>query len=194
MTRQMKHKYTHTHRLTSPLMAAGLASSSANSLRKDEATACSASSGQGLNQSMVQHVTSEGNCLSRARNISPIGLWRSRLREKKKIITKRGNWSWMNLPPTLTAYPRHSPHAEHRVDVAADPANVGGHEVGFSWLLAQCLHHRLHGVQDALLLVRGVQVGNVTRVQDVVDVLQEGLAFNLWDSPKFCCPGPGCAT
>lgn len=74
---------THTHALTSPLMAAGLASSSASSFRKDEATACSASSGQGLNQSMVQHVTSDGNCLSRARNTSPIGLQTSKLRGKK---------------------------------------------------------------------------------------------------------------
>lgn len=71
--------------LTSPFMAAGLASNSANSLRNDEATACSASSGQGLNQSMVQHVTSEGNCLSRARNTSPMGLWEIRLSEAKKI-------------------------------------------------------------------------------------------------------------
>lgn len=76
------------HALTSPLMAAGLASNSANSLRNDEATACSASSGQGLNQSMVQHVTSEGNCLSRARKTSPMGLWASRLRGDKKIRIK----------------------------------------------------------------------------------------------------------
>lgn len=90
------------------------------------------------------------------------------------------------LAPPSTRCRGRSPHAEHSVDVAANPADVGSHQVGFRGLLAQCLHHRLHGVQDALLLVGGVQVGNVPRVQDVVDVLQEGLAFNLQDSPKCC--------
>ena len=33
-----------------------------------------ASAGHALNQSMVQHVTRAGNCLRRARNISPRGL------------------------------------------------------------------------------------------------------------------------
>lgn len=35
---------------------------------------CRAVSGQGLNQSMVQQFTRAGNCLNRARKISPIGL------------------------------------------------------------------------------------------------------------------------
>lgn len=51
---------------------------------------------------------------------------------------------------TLHSY---SPHAEHNVDVAADPPDVGSHKVGLSWLLTQFLHHWLHGYQDALLLV-----------------------------------------
>ena len=37
------------------------------------ATASSASSGHSLNQSMVQQLTSDGNCRSRSRNASPIG-------------------------------------------------------------------------------------------------------------------------
>lgn len=36
-----------------------------------------------------------------------------------------------------------------------------------------------HGVEDLVLLVHGVQVGDVTRVEDVVDVLQEGLILDL---------------
>lgn len=59
------------------------------------------------------------------------------------------------------------------MDVAADPPDVGSHKVGFSWLLAQVLHHRLHGCHDTLLLVRCIQVGDIPRVQNVVDILQE---------------------
>jgi len=72
-----------------------------------------------------------------------------------------------------------SPHAQHRVDVAADPLDVGGHQVGLGGLLTQTLHHGLHGGEDALLLVRGVQVGHVARVQDAVHILQERLALYL---------------
>ncbi len=59
------------------------------------------------------------------------------------------------------------------MDVAADPPDVGSHKVGFSWLLAQVLHHWLHGYQDALLLISCIQIGNIPRVQNVVDILQE---------------------
>lgn len=45
------------------------------------ATDVRASSGHSLNQSMVQHVTREGNCRKRARNTSPIGL------KKQEIIS-----------------------------------------------------------------------------------------------------------
>lgn len=70
----MQHTQKNWVFLTMPLKAAGLASSSGSSLRKDVATDCKASCGQALNQSIVQHVTREGNCLSLARNTSPIGL------------------------------------------------------------------------------------------------------------------------
>ena len=66
-----------------------------------------------------------------------------------------------------------SPHAEHRVDVAADSLDVGGHQVGLGGLQARVLHHWLHGAEDALRLVGRVQVGHVTGVQDAVHVLQE---------------------
>ena len=44
------------------------------SLRKVSATEHRASSGHSLNQSMVQQLTNEGNCLRRALKISPMGL------------------------------------------------------------------------------------------------------------------------
>lgn len=55
-------------------MSVGLLSTSGSSLRKDVATDCSASCGQALNQSMVQQLTRDGNCLRRALNTSPTGL------------------------------------------------------------------------------------------------------------------------
>lgn len=48
------------------------------------------------------------------------------------------------------------------MDVAADPPDVGSHEVGFSQLLAQFLHHGLHGSHDALLLICCIQIGNIS--------------------------------
>lgn len=94
-TVRYKHRHTHTHELsnlTSPLMAEGLVSSSGSSLRKDVATACRASSGQALNQSIVQQVTSEGNCLSRARNTSPMGLGRRGI--KWRWVIRAKGWTW----------------------------------------------------------------------------------------------------
>lgn len=44
------------------------------SLKKAAATDSKASEGHSLNQSIVQQFTRDGNCLSRARNTSPIGL------------------------------------------------------------------------------------------------------------------------
>lgn len=65
------------------------------------------------------------------------------------------------------------------MDVAADPPDVGSHKVGFGWLLAQFLYHWLHGCQDALLLVCCIQVWDVPRVQNAVDILQKRLTLNL---------------
>lgn len=70
-------------------MALGLTASSGSSVKNEVATTSRASSDQTLNQSIVQHVTSEGNCLSRARNGSPLGL--NKLKKRKmtqKILTK----------------------------------------------------------------------------------------------------------
>lgn len=171
--------------LTSPVIASGLASRSGSSLRNDVATACRASSGQALNQSMVQQVTSDGNCLSRARNTSPIGLqgskwgksvWKGKGRQKIRTAIR------LNIPLTKqTKLCSYSPHAEHDVDVATDPPNVGSHKVGLSWLLTQFLHHRLHGYQDALLLVWCIQIGHVSWIQNVVYILQEWLTLDLRD-------------
>lgn len=60
--------------LAIPSKTSGVNSASEISLKKEAATDSKASAGHSLNQSMVQQVTSDGNCLSRARNTSPIGL------------------------------------------------------------------------------------------------------------------------
>lgn len=71
------------------------------------------------------------------------------------------------------------PHAQHHVDVAAHAPGVGSHEVGLGGRKALFLERGPHGVDNLVLLVQGIEVGNVTRVQDVVDVLQEGLVLDL---------------
>lgn len=65
------------------------------------------------------------------------------------------------------------------MDVAAHAPRVSSHEVGLGGLEALLLDIGPHGVDNLVLLVRVVEVGNVTRVQDIVDVLQEGLILDL---------------
>lgn len=65
------------------------------------------------------------------------------------------------------------PHAQHQVDAAAHTPSVGGHEVGLGGLQALLLDVRPHGVHDLVLLIHVVEVGNVARVQNIVNVLQE---------------------
>lgn len=80
----------------------------------------------------------------------------------------------LRRPPT--------PHAQHHVDVAAHTPSVGSHEVGLGGLQALLLDVWPHGGDDLVLLIHVVEVGNVARVQDVVNVLQEGLILDLGES------------
>lgn len=59
------------------------------------------------------------------------------------------------------------------MNVAANPSDVSSHKVGFSWLLTQVQHHRLHCCEDVFLLFGRIQVGNIPRVQNIVDILKE---------------------
>lgn len=69
-------------------MTLGLTSISGSSVKNEVATASRASSDQALNQSIVQHVTSEGNRLSRALNVSPLGLNKINTFKKEKNETE----------------------------------------------------------------------------------------------------------
>lgn len=71
------------------------------------------------------------------------------------------------------------PHAQHHVDIAANPSCVCSHQVGLGGLQPQLSHNRLHGCHDLLLIIRAVNVGNIARVEQVVDIFKEGLIFNL---------------
>lgn len=57
------------------------------------------------------------------------------------------------------------------MDVAAHTSSIGGHEVGFGGLQALFLYVGPHSVDDLILLICIVDVGDVTRVQDVVNIL-----------------------
>jgi hypothetical protein len=65
------------------------------------------------------------------------------------------------------------------MDVTAHTPSVGSHEVGLGGLQALLLDVGPHGIDNLVLLFSIVEVGNVTRVQDIVDVLQEGLILDL---------------
>lgn len=65
------------------------------------------------------------------------------------------------------------------MDVAAHTPGVGNHEVGPGGLQAPLLDVGPHGVDNLVLLIQIVEVGDVTRAQDIVNVLQEGLVLDL---------------
>lgn len=65
------------------------------------------------------------------------------------------------------------PHAQHGMDVTLDSAGIGRHQVGLCWLLSHVLYNWLHNSDNLILLLWSVQVGNISGVQDIVDVLKE---------------------
>ena len=65
------------------------------------------------------------------------------------------------------------------MEVGPDPLGVGGEEVALGRLLPHVQHYWPHGRVDSVRLVVHVDVGHVSRVQDVVDILQKRLAFDL---------------
>lgn len=62
------------------------------------ATESKASCGQALNQSIVQHVTRDGNCLSLARKTSPIGLVEGKRTDFRNFDFIYGTYSTMPGP------------------------------------------------------------------------------------------------
>lgn len=69
-------------------------------------------------------------------------------------------------PPPKTTVPARLqwppvPHAQHQVDAAAHTLGVGSHEVGLHGLQALLLDVGPHGVDNLVLLIRVVEVGNV---------------------------------
>ena len=65
------------------------------------------------------------------------------------------------------------------MNVGANTLGICGEEVGFGWLQPGIHDDRFHVVVDPVQVLEGVDVGDVAAVEDVVDVLQEDLAFDL---------------
>lgn len=65
------------------------------------------------------------------------------------------------------------------MDIGANPCCECSHQIGLGGLLPQVPDNRLHSCQDRILVLRIVNVGNVTRVEQVVDIFEEGFTFNL---------------
>lgn len=63
--------------------------------------------------------------------------------------------------------------------IAANPCCECSHQIGLGGLLPQISNNWLHGCHDHVLVLGIVNVGNVTRVEQVVDIFEEGFTFNL---------------
>ena len=74
----------------------------------------------------------------------------------------------------------YTPHGDHGVQVTPHPLGVLGEEVGFGGGQSHVQTDGLHGRVDLIQLIKPVDVGHVTSIQDVVDVLKERLTFDLW--------------
>lgn len=65
------------------------------------------------------------------------------------------------------------------MDIAPNPCCECSHQIGLGGLLPQISNNRLHSCHDLVLVLRIVNVGNVTRVEQIVDIFEEGFTFNL---------------
>lgn len=67
------------------------------------------------------------------------------------------------------------------MDVAPDSLGEGREQVRLGGLLARVLHNGLHLMVDCIQVLRGINVWDIPRVEDVVDVLQERLTLDLME-------------
>lgn len=65
------------------------------------------------------------------------------------------------------------PHCDHCMQVTADPLCVHGEQVSLGRHESCIQTYRFHGRVDLLLFIKTVDVRHITRVQDVVYVLEE---------------------
>ena len=63
------------------------------------------------------------------------------------------------------------PHADDHVYIAANPFGVGREQVSLDWLEACVLDNWLHLIQNLIQILRRVDIGNISRVENIVDVL-----------------------
>ena len=73
----------------------------------------------------------------------------------------------------------HAPHADDHVYVTPHSLSVCREEVGLRGLQSCVLHHRLHLGIDLVQVLWWVDVGDISSIEDVVDVFQEALALDL---------------
>jgi hypothetical protein len=73
----------------------------------------------------------------------------------------------------------YAPHCDDCVQITANAFGVSGVEIGFCGLQASVLNQGLHRGVDLIEFVEGINVGHVTGIQNVVQILQKGFTFNL---------------
>ena len=132
------------------------------------------------NQSMVQQLTREGNCLNRLRKVSPMGLIAST------------TWSWsrtrsMNRLKRDNGVPSVCLDFSRILKMAVVPKNnIHSHVYTFLPIHNICTHVQTsllvnlpHLVTDLVLLVHGEHVRDLPSVEQVTDVLQKALFLHL---------------
>ena len=70
-------------------------------------------------------------------------------------------------------YTLYIPHTYDQVYVASDSFSVSREQVGFSGLLSRVQHDGFHFMVYLIQILKWINIRDITRVQDVIDVLQE---------------------
>lgn len=71
------------------------------------------------------------------------------------------------------------PHANNHVYVRTHSFRVGHKQIGLGGLSTFVLHDWFHRRIDLVQFIHSVQIGNITCIQDVVDVLEKDIALDL---------------
>ena len=79
------------------------------------------------------------------------------------------------LPHTHT----HTPHTDDHVNITANPLGVCGEQVSLRGLQSCIQHHWFHLRVDLVKILHRVNVGDVPRVPNIIDVFKKGFTLDL---------------
>ena len=108
---------------------------------------------------------------------------------KFEMVWNRQFWKVFSSIVLWTAKRNHWPHGNDSVQVGAYSPGVAGEQVRLGRWKPRVLHHGLHRRVNLVQLVKPVNVGNITWVEYVVQILQETLRFDLEEKLQFAVTG-----